>query len=329
MAIPIIICDDSSVARKQLARALPQGWDVEITFACDGAEALSAVRSGKGEVLFLDLNMPGIDGYQVLQAIRAEDLPTMVIVVSGDVQPEARRRVMGLGALDFVEKPLKEGMIAEILNKYGIYQGPTGSTPDIDLDLDLLDGLKEIVNVAVGKSAELLARLLGIFVVMPVPSVKMINPDELRAAICQAAADDMISAACQGFVGSNISGEILIIFNSTSLAEISDVFQYQGESNDDMMIEHLTDMSSMITNSFLSGISEQLDIRFNQSYPAILGHHTNVSDISTRMNPSWDTALAIEMSCAIEGRHIKYELFLLFTKDSAGVLTDRISYAFG
>ena len=106
MSTPVVICDDSSFARKQMARALPKDWDVDVTFAGNGEEAVIAIKEGKADVLFLDLTMPILDGYGVLEAIRAEDLPTMVIVVSGDIQPEARDRVKSLGALDFIKKPV-------------------------------------------------------------------------------------------------------------------------------------------------------------------------------------------------------------------------------
>ncbi|HEY9150158.1 MAG TPA: response regulator, partial [Gammaproteobacteria bacterium] len=93
MGTPVLICDDSSFARKQMARALPADWDIDISFAEHGREAIAAIAAGKADILFLDLNMPVMDGYEVLEAIRAGDLPTLVIVVSGDIQPEAHARV--------------------------------------------------------------------------------------------------------------------------------------------------------------------------------------------------------------------------------------------
>lgn len=123
MSTPVVICDDSSFARKQMARALPKDWDVNVTFAGNGEEAVAAIKEGKADVLFLDLTMPILDGYGVLEAIRAEDLPTMVIVVSGDIQPEARDRVKSLGALDFIKKPVTTEKIQGILTDYGLVGG--------------------------------------------------------------------------------------------------------------------------------------------------------------------------------------------------------------
>ena len=113
MSIPLLICDDSNMARKQVARSLPDGWDVDITFATNGKEGIEAIKAGKGDVLLLDLNMPVMDGYQVLETIVKEDLNAMVIVISGDIQPEAHQRVTSLGALDFIQKPVNKAKLTD------------------------------------------------------------------------------------------------------------------------------------------------------------------------------------------------------------------------
>lgn len=120
MAIPLLICDDSIMARKQVARSLPPGWEVDITYATNGTEGLQAIREGKGEMVFLDLTMPDVDGYQVLEAVRDEGLKAVIIVISGDIQPTARTRVTQLGALDFIQKPINPEKLAETLRAYGL-----------------------------------------------------------------------------------------------------------------------------------------------------------------------------------------------------------------
>jgi len=120
MSIPLLICDDSNMARKQVLRALPEGWDVEVTFATNGVEGLAAVRAGKAEMMFLDLTMPEMDGYQVLEQIRAEGLKAIVIVISADIQPAARERVLKLGALDFIQKPINADKLATTLKSFGL-----------------------------------------------------------------------------------------------------------------------------------------------------------------------------------------------------------------
>ncbi len=120
MSIPLLICDDSSMARKQVARSLPEDWDVVIEFATNGKEGIEAIRQGKGEMVFLDLTMPEMDGYDVLKAIKEERLKSVVIVISGDIQPEARERVMKFGALEFIKKPISKEKLEKVLQQYGL-----------------------------------------------------------------------------------------------------------------------------------------------------------------------------------------------------------------
>lgn len=121
MSISVLVVDDSSMARKMLIRAFPPEWDIEISQACNGQEALDAYRSGHVDVMFLDLTMPEIDGFQVLETLRKEDLNCLVIVVSADIQEKAQERVMGLGAIAFIKKPVDAQKIETVLREYGIY----------------------------------------------------------------------------------------------------------------------------------------------------------------------------------------------------------------
>ena len=121
MTVSVLIVDDSPMARKMLIRALPPEWDIEITQASSGMEALAAYRAGRVDVMFLDLTMPEIDGYQVLETLRKEDMNCLVIVVSADIQDKAQTRVIELGAIAFIKKPVDAEKIQAVLKQYGIY----------------------------------------------------------------------------------------------------------------------------------------------------------------------------------------------------------------
>lgn len=120
MSIPLLICDDSNMARKQVQKSLPEAWDVNVTLATNGIEGIEAIRNGKGEMVFLDLTMPDMDGYEVLAKVKEEGHKAIIIVISADIQPEARERVMGLGALDFIKKPVNPEKLHAVLSAYGL-----------------------------------------------------------------------------------------------------------------------------------------------------------------------------------------------------------------
>jgi two-component system, chemotaxis family, chemotaxis protein CheY len=120
MTVSVLIVDDSPIARKMLRKALPADWDISIQEAGDGVQAIDIYRQGGVELMFLDLTMPNIDGYGVLEVLQAEGLNCIVIVVSADVQPQARERVLAMGAIAFIPKPVNPEGLQEVLKQYGI-----------------------------------------------------------------------------------------------------------------------------------------------------------------------------------------------------------------
>lgn len=120
MSIPVTVVDDSALSRKLMIKSLPAEWDVDITQASNGIEALEAYRAGRAHVMFLDLTMPVMDGYQVLEILKNEGLNAMVIVVSADIQPMAQERVLALGAMAFIKKPVDTSKVRTILADFGI-----------------------------------------------------------------------------------------------------------------------------------------------------------------------------------------------------------------
>jgi chemotaxis protein CheY-P-specific phosphatase CheC len=329
MPTPITICDDSSFARKQMALALSKGWDVNVNFAGNGAQALVAVEEGKADILFLDLNMPVMDGYEVLATIRARDLPTMTIVVSGDIQPEAQARVKQLGAMAFLKKPVSEKEIAAVLKQYGIQVSAAASAAPVKVEVDIRDGYKEIANVAMGRAADILARLLNSFVLMPVPNINMIESADLRMTLNAIGEGDNIAAVCQGFIGAGIAGEALLMFRESSYEDMAALMHYPGQIDENARLELLMDMTNVMIGACLKGMAEQLELEFSQGHPVVLGQHVRVGDLLRGNALRWSKTLAIELGCRIESRNIACDLLLLFTEDSVEPLNQRLNMIIG
>ncbi len=329
MRTRVLICDDSSFARKQVARALPPDWPVDVTFATDGQEALRAVRTGQAEFLFLDLNMPVMDGYQVLEAIRREDLNTLVVVVSGDVQPEAQQRVARLGALAFIRKPVATSDLERVLGQYGLRERRGEEARPVEVQVDTFDGYREIANVAMGRAADMLARIFGTFVLMPIPSVATIAPADLREMVEGFCSDEGLPPVCQGFVGTGIAGEALLAFQEGGIGEVATLMKYQGKGEIDSRTarELLMDIASILIGAFLTGLSDQLDVGFSQNTPTVLADPVRVKDLLRRSTARWSSTLAIEMGFAVEGHRVRGKIVLVFNDDSVARLSKVIALA--
>lgn len=117
----VLIVDDSRTARRGLAKCLPPGWAEQVLEATNGQEALDTCERTPIDVMFLDLTMPEVDGFTVLERLKySPHRPPTIIVVSADVQPKARLRVVTLGAFDFVDKPATEAAIRNVIALAGL-----------------------------------------------------------------------------------------------------------------------------------------------------------------------------------------------------------------
>ncbi|WP_133471427.1 response regulator [Paraglaciecola marina] len=333
MATPVLICDDSSFARKQMQRAIPDGWEVDITFAENGLRALEIIREGKVEVMFLDLNMPVMDGYETMQAIKEEELPIMVIVVSGDVQPEARARMLSLGALDFIRKPTENAKLVQVLSQFGLYSGEASAakrTKEVvpaasDSISDKLDAYREMANVAMGQAGESLAKLLGEFIDLPIPNVNLITNTELHMAIADIQTNESVSAVSQGFISAGINGEALVIFNDSNFGNMVKLLKYtDGDSDASYELEALMDVSNILIGACLRALSAQLHSVFSHNHPIILGRHCDLDEVLQTTSHREEDMLAIEIAYSIKSQDINFDLLLLFPKKSIGLMFDKL-----
>jgi chemotaxis protein CheY-P-specific phosphatase CheC len=339
MVAAVLICDDSNLARKQMARSLPADWQEKISFAGHGQEALEVLKRQPIDLLFLDLNMPILDGYEVLQAIAQQKIPVKVVVVSGDIQPEARERVLGYGALDFIRKPVAAEKLTEVLQQFLSKHTAEDSKQVIDramnanqlagdfaLDPILRDVFQELTNVAMGQAGDLLARLLKVFVKLPIPNVNVIEVSELHMAIASVEQKQTTSAVCQGFIGGGISGEALLILNDSSFVDIAKLLNYNGKLTTKTELELLMDIGNILIGAVLKGLAEQIDMTFSQGHPVVLGQHAPISEMIKANAKRWKRTLAIEISYGIENYNINCDLLLLFTEDSIKTMNYKVAF---
>lgn len=326
--LSLLICDDSVMARKQILRALPLDWAVSVIQAEHGQMAMDLLRRQPVDILFLDLTMPIMDGYQVLAAIRRESLPCKIVVVSGDVQDEAMRRVKELGALAFLKKPIDPCILRDTLIRLGLL-GVAEALPSVQTrpsvpKVSFQDTFREVVNVAMGHAGALLAKVLNTFVQLPLPNVNILEVGELQMALTDAQNTERLKAVCQGYIAGGISGEALLIYHDSTVADMARLMHWR--SSDSTQMELLLDLSCMLIGACLRSIALQLNLEFSQGHPQILGEQAPIDKLIQRNQSRWKKTLAVEISYSIEGHDIHFDLLLLFTEDSIPRLRQRLAY---
>ena len=103
--VTVLVADDHPIYREGIVRAIKDRPDLEfIAEAADGREALERIRDLTPDVAVLDIRMPGLDGTQVLAAMRREGLGTEVLFLSAFMEPELAYRTVAAGAKGYLSK---------------------------------------------------------------------------------------------------------------------------------------------------------------------------------------------------------------------------------
>ncbi len=114
MNAKVLVVDDSKLARRSL-RLILEPIGCAVVEAEDGLRALERYFLEKPDVVFLDLLMTGMHGFDVLQKLRELDPAARILVVSADIQESSREMAAAAGASGFVQKPFDANEIVEAL----------------------------------------------------------------------------------------------------------------------------------------------------------------------------------------------------------------------
>jgi two-component system LytT family response regulator len=110
-----LIVDDELIAREGLRIYLEAEQDMEITGECaNGLEAVSAIQEQRPDLVFLDVQMPGLDGFGVIETIGVERMPTVIFVTAYD---KYALRAFDAHALDYLLKPFDNERFSRALQR--------------------------------------------------------------------------------------------------------------------------------------------------------------------------------------------------------------------
>jgi len=111
--IRTLIVDDEPVARRTIRNLLAEDPDVEVIDECGGgAEAVESIRRRPPDLLFLDIQMPGMDGFDVLEAVELERISAVIFVTAYDAYA---LKAFEVHALDYLLKPFTDERFREAL----------------------------------------------------------------------------------------------------------------------------------------------------------------------------------------------------------------------
>ena len=115
----ILVTDDSKMARKMVIKILNDvlNENVEVFEGQNGQEAFDLYKEHLPEIVFLDLTMPVMNGFEALSKIKEFDKNAKVVIISADIQKLSMDKALQLGAFNFIKKPIDLEKMQQIISK--------------------------------------------------------------------------------------------------------------------------------------------------------------------------------------------------------------------
>jgi DNA-binding NtrC family response regulator len=160
--LQVLVIDDDAVVGRSFDRVLSEkGY--EVSTALSGEEALDTIENTEFDVVFTDIKMPGMDGLEVTERIKARCPWTPVVVITGygTVENEARASVLGVSG--FVNKPLTPEIIESVTLKALAEPIKAETVAESEVDAEV----KTVEDADVLKKTGMFAKNVGLFFAAP------------------------------------------------------------------------------------------------------------------------------------------------------------------
>lgn len=115
--VKVIVADDNSLNRIAL-RAVLQRWGMVVDFAANGQEVIDILDSAAHKLVFMDLNMPIVDGYMAIRKIRNRGMDLPIIALTASISKTIIDRAMLFGASKVLHKPTDPTILLDMLCTY-------------------------------------------------------------------------------------------------------------------------------------------------------------------------------------------------------------------
>ena len=180
----VLVVDDDAVVGKSFHRVLSENKGYVVTTVENAHEALKQMREQSFDVVFTDIKMPGMDGVELAERVKASQPWTPVVIITGYGTTENENRAKAAGVTDFVRKPLSPEMIEQ-----SAAHALREAAPEVALEavqapmeqdhVEVIEKESRVKNIALFLAAPFIG--LAYAVMLPVVGVVMLAKVALQA----------------------------------------------------------------------------------------------------------------------------------------------------
>jgi chemotaxis protein CheC len=271
----ILIIDDSDYMRDFTKKILLENG-FQVIEAINGDLGIETTDRENPDCILLDLLMPQVDGYEVLRRLRQLRNTIPILIYSSDLQDNAKSHSFELGAFDFIDKPPNRQILIQKIKTALTLNQQGGSLALTDKQNDVL---KEMINIGIGKGAEMLNAILATHINLEVPFVRVLSQKEFECDVKKNQVDSL--AAVNLAFNGDITGNVELVFPKESAANL--VAALTGEKPETIIMDSirtgtLSEIGNVVINAVIGSISNLLGFTLNYSTPSYIeGNYEKLS----------------------------------------------------
>ena len=242
--IRTLIIDDVRLARDRLKRCLAGDAEIEIVGECDnGQTAVADIRALAPDLIFLDVQMPALDGFGVLQALSEERVPEVIFVTAYN---EYAIQAFEVNALDYLLKPVDCERLSKAVERTKYRLGQTSREEDLDSRFramleDIKSGSKYIKRLTI--------KLTGRTILLPVDEIDWIETHGNYLKVYAGRESHLIRGTMQS-LETRLNPEKFVRVHRSALVNVEKVKEMYPRSNGDQDLVLRNGQQLMLSRSY-------------------------------------------------------------------------------
>ncbi|NRA40460.1 MAG: response regulator [Planctomycetes bacterium] len=316
----ILIVDDNRFSRKMLQRYVDDAGH-ESMQGCDGKEGLALLKDHDFDMVFSDLLMDGMSGFDFMRILHEQHNTIPRVVISSDIQTSSKERISAYGVHTFINKPFSADDIKNVIDELHSSEERPG-----DFHTNEIQTVSELVNIGIGKAAASISKMLERRIELSVPFVEVGNIDAIKGVFDKHA--ENVSVIEQGFRG-DIAGSAALIFSPECISTLINILFGANDLQTETSIIHKERESVMseIGNIFVNGIMGTIGGLINSSieYKLPCYYESKSDDICSGWTEGNEGFLAASVTFTVENTIVTGNFILIFEIGSLSSLKERLA----
>lgn len=193
----------------------------------------------------------------------------------------------------------------------------------VSLNEEQRDALQELMNVAMGQSADRLARLTGTFVTLSVPRIHPMDAAQTNLLDKLMIAGQPAIVTRQSFLG-RLRGEVVVCFGENGADQLAELMGYEGEDSSGIQEELMLDVTNILTGACINSLAQQIDIKVSYGAPSLLSRGRSLQEVLSSQVLQGHQTLVLEIHFEVSSHSFYCDLLVCIAEETVSTVIEVI-----